>query len=357
MATIESRHGPDGTKTYRVKIRLRGVPTQTASFSRKTDAHRWASATESAIREGRYFKTAEAKRHTLAQLIDRYDAEILANRSGDVRNKRRLLLFWKRELGSYLLADITPAAISECRAKLLDGITTRKKQRSPATVVRYLAALSHVFTIAMRDWGWVEDSPMRRVTKPKEPPGRCRFLTDRERNDLLRACCESTSHAIYAVVVLALSTGMRRGEILSLRWSQIDLARGRITLEKTKNGDRRGIPLTGHAQEVLVMASMIRRTDTDLLFPGADPSKPVDITKPWETAYKKAKLTDFRFHDLRHSAASYLAMSGASTIEIAEVLGHRTLQMVRRYSHLTEGHAHQVVSRMNSKIFGNRSGR
>jgi len=316
-----------------------------------TDARRWASATESAIREGRYFKTIEAKRHTLADLIDKYLEEVLPQRRTDRKNTRRLLLYWKRELGSYTLADVTPALIADRRSKLLAGVTCRRRQRSPATVVRYLAALSHAYTIAMREWEWVEASPLRRVSKPKEPPGRCRFLSEEERTALLEACQASTSPSLYTVVVLAISTGMRRGEILSLRWHQVDLARGRITLEKTKNGDRRGIPLAGLALQLVAAASKVRRIDTDLLFPGTDPRKPVDITTPWERARKRAKLADFRFHDLRHSAASYMAMAGASTIEIAEVLGHRTLQMVRRYSHLTESHAHELVSRMNGRIF------
>ena len=119
----------------------------------------------------------------------------------------------------------------------------RKTPRSPATVVRYMAAMSHAYSIAMREWQWVEDSPLRRVSKPKEPPARCRFLDDDERQALLVACKASTSPHLYTVVVLALSTGMRRGEILSLRWPQVDLARGRIVLDKTKNGDRRNVPL------------------------------------------------------------------------------------------------------------------
>jgi integrase len=146
--------------------------------------------------------------------------------------------------------------------------------------------------------------------------------------------------------------GVRRGEILTLRWPQVDLERGRITLLITKNGDRRTVPLGGLALESLTDHSHVRYLETDLLFPGFSEKAPVDLTKPWETARKVAKLEDFRFHDLRHSAASYLAMQGASVVEIAEVLGHRTLQMVRRYSHTTEGHARDVVSRMNNKIFG-----
>lgn len=352
MATIETRPNPDGKPAYRVKVRLRGHPVQSASFTRLTDARRWAQAVEVAIRDGRYFKSVEAKRHTLADLIDRYIREVVPNRQANGRNTTRMLKYWRKELGALTLADVTPALIAEQRSKLLGGKTHRGTPRGPATVVRYLSALSHVYTVAMKEWQWVDDSPLRRVTKPKEPRGRCRFLSDDERAALLEACRASQSPSLYIAVVLALSTGMRRGEILSLRWPQVDVARGHITLEQTKNGDRRGIPLAGHAQECLVAASMIPRGDTNLLFPGFNPLNPVDITQPWETAVKKAKLENFRFHDLRHSAASYLAMSGASLVEIAEVLGHRTLSMVRRYSHLTEGHARAVVTRMNHKYMG-----
>jgi integrase len=95
----------------------------------------------------------------------------------------------------------------------------------------------------------------------------------------------------------------------------------------------------------------MRRIGTDLLFPGADPTKPVDVTKPWGTAVKRATLENFRFHDLRHTAASYLAMSGATTIELAAVLGHRTLQMVKRYAHLADAHTGAVVAAMNERMF------
>jgi integrase len=198
------------------------------------------------------------------------------------------------------------------------------------------------------------------VTKPKEGRGRCRFLSDDERQGLLDACRKSTSPHLYKVVVLALSTGMRRGEVLTLRWPQVDLTRNRVTLLHTKNGDRRAVPLTGLAHQLIAEHARVRRLDTDLVFPGKVKGKPadrpVDLTQPWETARKVAKIEDFRFHDLRHTAASYLAMQGASIVEIAEVLGHRTLQMVRRYAHLSDSHAHGVVSRMNQKYLGTGSG-
>ena len=133
--------------------------------------------------------------------------------------------WWKRELGDYRLVDVTPARIAECRDRLRNTPLPNKKKRAPATVVRYLAVLSHAFSVAMKEWGWVDDNPCRKVTKPKEPRGRVRFLDDDERERLLEACRASTSKMLYPLVVLALSTGMRKGEMLGLHWDQIDFAR------------------------------------------------------------------------------------------------------------------------------------
>lgn len=357
MASIEKRTTQDGKTTYRVKIRLKGQPTESASFERLTDAKKWAASTESAIRENRHFKTTAAKRHTLAELIDRYIKEVLPTKPKSKTKQTAMLGWWKAEIGSYALSDVSPALIGESRDKLAAGKTKRGTQRNPATVVRYLAALSVCFTHAVKEWGWIDDTPMRKVTKPKESRGRVRFLSDDERPRLLKACKESSNPALYPVVVLALSTGMRSGEIMGLTWDVVDLNRGRAILHETKNNERRAVAITGHALEELKELSKVRRIDSNLLFPSKEitpqkPQKPIDLRAPWLAALKAAKIEDFKFHDLRHSAASYLAMNGASLAEIAEVLGHKTLQMVKRYAHLSEGHTARVVESMNQKIFG-----
>ena len=185
---------------------------------------------------------------------------------------------------------------------------------------------------------------MRKVKKPAMPRGRVRFLDDDERRRLLDACLVSESPHLYPTVVLALSTGMRRGEILGLRWRDVDLKAGFAILHDTKNGERRRVPITGHALIVFRNHSKVRSLDSDHVF--------VDVRRAWLTAVKRAGIEDFRFHDLRHSAASYLAMNGASPGEIAEVLGHKTLQMVKRYAHLSESHTRSVVESMNREVFG-----
>ena len=338
MATIEKRTDSTGGTTYRVKVRLRGYPPQTATFDRQTDARKWATQTEAAIQEGRHFKHAEAKKRTVAELLDRYTQDVLPNKGRQKQSQGHQLAFWRAELGPYLLSDLTPDRIAKARDKLAKT-TTRGKTIQPATVVRYLSVLSHACTMAVKEWRWLDDNPCRKVTKPKEPRGRVRFLSDDERTRLLDACRASSAPDLYPATVLALSTGARRMEILGLTWPQVDLERRVAILHDTKNGERRVLPLAGPALALLRERAKDRRTDTDLLFPGGrrrttdgtpGALKPVDLAFAFAVAMERAGIDNFRWHDLRHSAASYLAMNGASLAEIAEVLGHKTLAMVKR---------------------------
>jgi len=368
MASIIERTAADGSKRYRVDIRLKGHPAQHATFERKTDAKRWATQTEAAIREGRHFATNEAKRHTLADLIDRYTEVVLPTKKAKTQGPQaQQLAWWKDRIGERTLADCTPALIAEQRDALRrEPIPSQAKDqgeagpehtRSPATVNRYLAVLSHAFSIAAKEWGWVESNPLVKVTKMKEPRGRVRFLSDEERERFLTACRESSNRDLYPAVILALSTGARQQEVLGLRWGQVDFARRVATLDETKNGERRVLPLAGPALELLRERSKVRRLDTDLIFPGhTDPPKPIDLRAPFQSSLKWAGIEDFHWHDLRHTTASYLAMNGASLAEIAEVLGHKTLAMVKRYAHLSEAHTASVVERMNARFLGGSRG-
>ena len=354
MATITKRTAKDGTPSYRVEVRLKGYPPQRATFARLTDARQWAKETETDIKRGRHFKTAEAKRHTLAALVDRYVRDVLPSKKASTQRAQRFQFdWWKSELGHLALADVTPAAIAEARDKLASTPSKRGGTLSPAYVVRHLSALSHAFTVAVKEWGWLEDNPLLKVSKPNEPRGRVRFLSDDERDRLLAACRESPNPWLYTAVVVALSTGMRKGELMGLTWADVNLNSGRIVLHQTKNGERRVVPLAGPALHLLREHGKVGRLDTELLFPGARKDSPIDLRAPWETALKKAGIEDFRWHDLRHSTASYLAMGGASLAEIAEVLGHKTLQMVKRYAHLSEAHTQAVMERMTARFLGN----
>lgn len=170
MATIVRRTSQDGHGTFLVRVRRKGTPPQTATFSKLSEAKKWAQVTEGAVLEGRHFQTSEAKKHTLTDVTNRYIREVLPHkRASTIPDQARQLRWWQSHLGHYLLADITPAVLVEYRNILTQG-------RANATVVRYLAALSHAFTVAVREWQWCADNPVRKITKPKEPRGRVRLL-------------------------------------------------------------------------------------------------------------------------------------------------------------------------------------
>ncbi|MHB1690220.1 MAG: site-specific integrase [Thiomonas sp.] len=245
---------------------------------------------------------------------------------------------------------MTPKRINEVMQALATEPSARTHApRSAATLGQYRQALSGVLGACVKGWELIDVSPMHRVSKPKLPGGRVRYLSDPERDKLLTECKASSSADLYAAVILALTTGARQAEIMGATWAQVDLGRRVLILEKTKNGERRALPLAGPA--LVVLQLRIRRIDTDLIFPAKNPKQPIDLRKPWETALKRAGIEDFHWHDLRHTCASYLAMSGASLAEIAEILGHKTLAMVKRYSHLSHDHVASVAERMAAKYF------
>lgn len=345
MAEIEKRKSKKGEISYRVKVRLKGCPAQYATFKRLTDAKRWEQQTESAIREGRYFKASEAKRHTLAEAIDRYVENILPRKPKIALKQYPQYQWWKEQLGNFLLVDITPALLAEHRDKLAATKTPKGGLKTPATINRYLAALSHLFTIAIKEWEWMENNPLRKISKLKEPRGRDRYLSDDERDRLLKACKESDTPYLYLAVILAISTGARKMEIFGLRWERIDFDRNVIVLNETKNGDCRSLTLAGYALNLMQTYSRLCNfPKTGWLFPSERVDKPIDLRKSWDKALKQAGVSDFKFHDLRHTAASYLAMNNATVPQIAEVLGHKTLQMVKRYVHLSKTHVSSVVA-------------
>lgn len=354
MASIEKRQTKEGITSYRVKVRLKGYPVQTATFQRLTDAKKWVQSTESAIREGRHFKTSESKKHSLKDLIERYITEVLPQKPKSFNAQSSQLNWFKNEIGSYLLADVTPSLLIECRKKLIERPNQKGLSRTPATINRYYAALSHAFTVAVKEWEWMQENPLLKITKLKEPKGRTRYLSDNERTALLQACKESQSPFLYILVVLAISTGARKMEICNLDWEDVDLQRGVITLHDTKNGERRALPLVGISKDLMKQHFKNRNENSKKVFPAKNLKDAIDIRTPFETALKKAQIEDFRWHDLRHSCASYLAMNGATLAEIAGVLGHKTLSMVKRYSHISEAHTAGVVERMNNSIFGDK---
>lgn len=369
MATIQERTGNDGKPNYTATIRIKGHKSQTATFTRLTECREWITRTEAAIREGRHFKTNEAKKHTLAQAIDRYNCDIVPIKftANEQRTRKPILEWWKSELGHLRLSDLSAKEFASCRDKLIKHGGSKGRPLAAATIKRHFVSIRHVLKICQLEWHWIEQNPLKEclIELPELPRGIVRFLDDDELARLTLACKQSDNPLLYPAFILSISTGMRQGETMNLYWREppefpketawgvVNLNEKCIILHQTKNGNRRRVPLAGEAFSELQILNKVRRLDTHLVFPSpTHPQQPIELKKAWLNALKRAEVTNFRWHDLRHTAASYLAQSGAPLLDIAAILGHNTLQMVQRYAHLSDAHLSNAVEKMNRRIEG-----
>jgi integrase len=317
MATITKRRRRDGGASWDATVRVRGYPTQCKSFRTRLEADHWAARTQAAA-HGRTLAIAGTT--TFAALLDEATPRLR-------RPVAAALRYWRTHLGSMRLRDITPAVIARHR-DVLTGAPTRAhghkktKPRSASTVRSYLASLTAVFKVGVRELRWCELNPVREVALPRQSPGRTRFLSGDERAALLNACKASDAPALFAFVLAALSTGARRGELYGLRWAEVDLIGRWAIFPRTKNGEARGVPLIPAVVAELEKLRQAADKNAIHVFPQ-------DMTRAWHTAARRARLIDFRFHDLRHSAASHLVQTGANLIEIATLLGHKDIRMTQ----------------------------
>lgn len=364
MASIRERKNADGSSSFHVQVRMNGFPSRTTSFPTRRSAERWAKTVEAEMIEGRHFRTAESRRRTIADAIDRYiQEELPKKRDGNMH--RACLPWWREKLGDLKLGDVTPAVLVEHRGKLARETYTRAKPnakrtslkdgekpktytRSNSTVNRYLASLSHVFTIARKEWHWIAHNPFDGVSLLRECKGRTRYLSDDERARLLKATAKNPT--LHCLVVLALSTACRAGELLGLTWRDVDLKEGRLLFQVTKNTEPRTAWISGEALHLIKERAKLRSLTTQNVFPGA--SRGVyDYKKPFADALAAANILDFRFHDLRHSAATYLAMQGASEQQLRAIGGWKS-GVVSRYVHLAATDSKSVLQKLAAKIDG-----
>jgi len=356
LATFEKRKSKNRT-SYRARVRLASGPDMSKTFDRLSDAKEWAVEIERKAARGTLLSSHEARTRTLSDAIHKYISEILPRKAPKtVKDQTQQLLWWDSRLGTSKLSELSSHAISSGLSELLNSKRpSATANRSPATAIRYLAALSHVLSFCVKEWNWLDSNPVSRVSRPREPRGRVRFLDNKtELPRLLEACQSSNNPNLYPVVLIALHTGARKREITTLKWSNIDFDRKTMTLTNTKNRDIRTCPLR---DEILAILARNRSEDTEsYVFRAKRNSGPTEIRSAWERALKKAKIDDFRFHDLRHTCASYLAMSNASLTDIAEILGHRTITMTARYAHLLDDHKRSVMEKMHSKFLQHTNG-
>ncbi len=351
--------------SFRAQVRVKGRAAESATFSSRQKAEAWARGLESAIEDGRHFPHAAARRTSFDALAEDYIKTVLPEFDETQRAARtRQLESWAKQFAGLTLAEVTPEKISKARDALAAETFTRGKphknrktgevvapkqyRRSGATLNRCLATLSHAFSFAVKERRLVDRNPVADIARKKEPRGRTRFLTDDERTALLEACAKADWPALHTLVLLAITTGARRGELIGLKWADVDLKKGRALVRESKNDEQRVLPLAGKALEALRELKLQNSARSDYVFPQPSgfPGPYEYFDAHWRAALEAAGISGFRFHDLRHSCASMLAAQGASLLEIADVLGHRTLNMVKRYSHLVVDHKAKVIEKM-----------
>lgn len=310
--------------------------------------------------------TVKPKPLDLAALID----EFMAAYDGKDRAIAQRLAVWRDRLGALPVSEITDDHVFEALDRLAqepariwagfdaDGKPVYRRRattKSPSTVNRYHVALSAVFSWAIRKRRVARgfENPCRKVERQKEAPGVVRFLSNEERQRLLDAARASRWPRLYLLVLLAITTGARRGELEALRWSSINFERGEAHVPVSKNGEPKVLPLVPAVLEELQRFHAEDRerfkigTPSMLVFHSSRrPDVVYNFEETWREALSASQVRRFRFHDLRHTCASYLAQSGASLLEIADVLGHRQLAMTKRYSHLTTGTKKALVARV-----------
>ena len=234
--------------------------------------------------------------------------------------------------GRYLF-DITPHMIEKYKARRLEKV-------SPASVNRELACLKHIYTKAI-DWEYVKTSPAKGVRLLKEPPGRLRYLMPDEVEALLKNCARH----LKPIVVTALNTGMRKSEILNLKWTEVDLKNRKITVINTKNNETRVVPINQTLFKEL--SRLPHKHDTEYVFSNDKGLPYGSIKKSFSSALKKAGISDFRFHDLRHTFASHLVMQGVDLRTVQQVMGHKDIKMTMRYSHLSPEYVQEAIGRLD----------
>jgi integrase len=328
MATIRERNG-----RWQCIIKRKGYPLQSKTFMQRKDAERWGRLQERLIDSGQWIDRTEAEQTIFAELLERYAKEVSTRKRGYSVELVRIEMLKRAAFAQYSVAAITSKLIATWRDSRLMAV-------APSTVAREMQLLSHVFSIATREWGFgLHFNPILAVKKPASPSHRDRTLKDHERDQLLQACGACRSSWVKPVVIFALETAARRGEILSLRWTDIDLSEATAKLRITKSGLPRTIPLS---PACISMLKSLPHSITGEVFPITTEA----LKQAYGRAVLRAGITDFTFHDLRHDALTRLAKQGFSVLELRAISGHANANMLQRYVSVDASELAQKLARV-----------
>lgn len=327
MASIDRRG-----RLYRARVRIPGFAPKTRSFKTETEAQHWARCTEALLRSGIDAAVDLAAEPTLGEALQWYLERETASKKGAEQEARRVRAWCTRDLARLKLSHLTAQHfIAHKNARLAEGC-------SGSTVRIELCLISALYKAAKQEWGLPYlENPIASVRKPKSGRGRDRRLTAEEAHRFQKALQACDKEIVRLVIEFALSTAGRQGEILRLRWQDVDLNRRVAVFYETKNGEDRPVALTKEAVAVL---KRVGTRDTERVFP----TTRTVITRAWRKILKDAEIKNFRFHDLRHEATSALFERGMTTMEVQKITGHKTLSMLLRYTQMDVGH---IVQRLD----------
>lgn len=316
MPTIRKK----GEGQYHVQIRKRGYPTQTKTFSKEADAKRWATIIESEMERGVFVSRTEAEATLVKDVLQRYMTDVLPTKRSEQSDKSRIKTL-QDTFGDYRLSSLTSTLVAKFRDQRLQVV-------GPQSVIHEINLLNRVLKTATMDWGIALPGglPTAQVRKPAKPRGRDRRVTQVE---IQKIMFTTESAELRTIITLALETGMRRNEIASLAWDEIDLTRSTAHLPNTKTDVPRTVPLSPVAATALKEFGV--KQDGRVFSLQAE-----SMSQAFERACEshRANIADLRFHDLRHEATSRLFERGLNVMEVAAITGHKTLEMLKRYTHL-----------------------
>jgi len=344
-------------KKYFIDYRADGKRVREIVGSSKKQAELVLSKRKVEVVENRHFNVRKAQKITLNEFVKMYlDLHSRINKKPSVIIRDQVIIKnLLRKFGGKYLYQITPMMIEKYKSERLNTVVApanairrhlkpeEQKKVSPATVNRELAGLKSMFNKAIL-WKKATENPVRQVQMLKEDNQRLRYLEEAEMKKLIEAC----QACIKPIVILAVNTGMRKGEMLNLKWKDVDLERRIIYLLDTKNSEKREVFLNETA--VNTLRALTHHPTSEYVFCKANGSKYNDIKGYFGAALKKCGILNFKFHDLRHTFASHLVMAGVDLKTVQELLGHKTMEMTLRYSHLSPDHKKRAVEVLCNKM-------
>lgn len=354
MGVLRTRKDRNGRNRYQYIIELRRNGKKiykSKTFDTKREAYIWEKKFLYEVDTGTITKESLKKR-TVMSAIEKYIANVLPQRPKNTRNILQHLKWWEKQIGHFQLSDVTPAICAESRDLLLKEVGPKGKVRKSATALRYIATMSAVFECCVKDWMFISQNPLRSIKKPSAGRRKTRFFTLEEISKIRNLCAASNSTYMLPIFTIAIHTGMRRGEILSLKWGDINFEEKEIHLSTSKNGEPRDIAMTGDVYKALTNWAISNKFDkSGLVFSSPkNPHRPVDIKSTFERILRKAGISDGTFHTIRHSTCSYLASLHVSPTLIARIVGHKDSRTTDIYIDAVKSHRHEVMKQLESLI-------